>query len=346
MAGNEVSLYLISLSVVTHSEYFQLITGNLEEAAVHSIALRRILELRGGVQSLKSNPILRIMVAWILPSIEEELYEREPGNWATIFDEPSADLNAEASNISKKLSGHVSWSPASPTNSPWLHSCPGRITSQGGIGFVRLGSNLKLTDHQFRLLGSIHTLTATTGSSLSLLDRNIAVQSHLTKLWTVMAEQLKTWRVPNVFEFVCTIQCHYHRVCRRTALTFVWLVLFKIHPSESVLQELSPDPVEQLYRIFNRGLGHCKVAPQDKRPAVELLLWYFVLDALRAKARNEDYMQLLRSIRRLCATLQLQSWFELRSTLELFLWSRAVLESDGERLWRDLALDMDKTESY
>ncbi|MCJ1383615.1 hypothetical protein MMC17_006729 [Xylographa soralifera] len=345
LAANEVCSVLFRNHVTEYLEQTlklsQQVSGNIDEAVVHSNGLRRMISLRGGSAALGSNPILRVLVNWVLPTTEPRLAQSEerprllaengcmdtaedivPGFGPVISDfEYSVFPSDRGQNLLETINGHML--------SDRYHA--------PGTGFIEISNVCDLDVGDLSLLDTLRSLTITTESFLLLPNSGSADVTYLNGLWSSIARRLLDWTIPNAIDPIAVIQHHYHRTCRLSTLIYADLMIIKFQLPDNLLSKIRTNPHQHTQRLLNRTLNHSRLYETQLQPVRKLLFWCFFLDGLKAKLEQETGTSWLApGIKAFCAVLTLHNWSEVRNVLELFLWSRAKLDEDGETFWNEV----------
>ncbi|MCJ1437036.1 hypothetical protein MMC27_006421 [Xylographa pallens] len=314
------------------------VSGNLAEAIVHSNGLRRMISLRGGLGALGDNPVLKTLVNWVLPTTEPQLAQSaerprllsENGCTDTVEDhvpefetiisdfEPSITLPERGHSSLRTISGHLS--------SNCYHA--------SGTGFTEISDECDLDAGDLRLLETLRFLTITTESFLLLPNSGTVDVAYFSGLWSSIAKRLLDWTIPNAIDPIAVLQHHYQRTCRLATLIYADLMIIKFQLPDNLLSDIRNNPNQHTQRLLNRTLNRSRLYETQLQPIGKLLFWCFFLDGLKAKLEQETGTSWLApGIKAFCAVLTLHTWSEVRNVLELFLWSRAKLDEDGEAFW-------------
>ena len=212
-----------------------------------------MIDLRGGLRNIGHNAVTRLLIAWVIPTTEEQLFGQKDDAGCV-----SADLSPAHCLSPSWLLPETQHIP-SPTASISTHTSRDSCL---GTGFKEVGSMCQLTDPHLHLLGYICSLTVTTDSLLHLSPPDAADVSSLRGLWSSLVDQLGAWLIPPAINTNTTsaIQNHYQRICRLSALTYTSFVLRSLPFPDKPRCELSMDPLQHIQRLLNR----CATNPNYK----------------------------------------------------------------------------------
>ncbi|MCJ1405081.1 hypothetical protein MMC11_008307 [Xylographa trunciseda] len=312
--------------------------GNLDEAIIHSNGLRRMISLRGGMGALPSNPVLRVLIDWVLPTTESQLAQSKESPRL-----PTEDgFMDTADYLIPEFQTVTSSSELTVLPSDCGHTSPEAISGHmltdryyaPGAGFAEIRTVCNLDAGDLRLLDTIRSLTITTESLLLLPDSGPVDLSYLSGLWSSIARRLLDWTIPNAIDPIFVLKQFYQRTCRLSTLIYADLMIRKFQLPDNLLSDIRTNSHQHTQRLLNRTLCHSQLYKTKTRPVRELLFWCFFLDGLKAKlARETGTSWLAPGIKAFCTVLTLHTWSDVRKVLELFLWSRARLDEDGEKFW-------------
>ena len=316
----------------------QQVSGNLDEAIIHSNGLRRMISLRGGMGALGSNPILKVLINWILPTTALQSDE-----WSKLVPE-NGYMNATGDNVSgleTVISNFKCPVPPSDTGHDSSEKSSGHILSNSYCasrsGFTDISNVCDLDASDLRLLDTLRSLTTTTENFLMLSNSDTADLTYLSGLWSSISRQLLNWTIPNAIDKLAVIQNHYQRTCRLSTLIYADLMIIKFQLPDNLLSDIRTNPNQHTQRLLNRTLNHSRLYETQMQFVRELLFWCFFLDGLEAKLEQEmGKSWLVPGTKDFCAVLTLHTWSDVRNVLELFLWSHAKIDEDGETFWNEV----------
>ena len=305
-----------------------------------------MISLRGGLGALGTNKVLRLLVSFVLPKTESQLFQSGNETQSITTDEyvdVTGGLNSSFETV-------LTDSEATTIPSNWSITSLGTISSDmlsthpyaPGTGFTEISTVCDLDANHLQLLDAVASLVVTTESFFLLTNSSPLDLSYLRSLWESVVKRLLDWAIPSDVNPNVALKHDYQRICRRSALVYAGLVIGKFRFPDKLLLDIRSDPLQSLQRVLNRGLSHSRLPEIRMRPLTELLLWCFFLDGMKARLKQEmGTPWLAPGIRGLCGVLIVQTWPEVRKVLELFLWSRPKLDEDGERFWKEVMATQD-----
>ena len=300
-----------------------------------------MISLRGGLRAVGGNPVLKTLVNWVLPTTEPQLVQsaERPG----LLSENRCTDTGE--DYVSGLETTISDFDPSITIPKRDHSLFGTINGRTlsnryqapGTGFTEICNVCDLDAGDLRLLETLRFLTITTESFLLLPNSGTVDVTYLSGLWSSIARRLLDWTIPNAIDPIAVLQHHYQRTCRLSTLIYADLMIIKFQLPDNLLSDIRTNPNQHTQRLLNRTLNHSRLYETQLQPIGNLLFWCFFLDGLKARLEQETGTSWLApGIKAFCAVLKLNTWSEVRNVLELFLWSRAKLDEDGETFWNEV----------